>query len=171
MIHTRLHKKKILNLGCGHDKYGTHRIDFKETDATTQIHDLEKPLPFKDNYFDEVKFYNVFEHVKNCELIVNEIYRVLKKGGMLDLRTDNAGFLIFHVKSEHNSYLYVPGYNKHPEDFHRYLFVPSHLKAHLKVFSKIKVTYLLKGNFFKRLILKLLPRPLGYEQIRVRAIK
>ena len=164
---------KVLNLGCGKDNYGTHRIDFQKSSQANIIHDLSNPLPFSDNYFDEVRIYRTFEHLRNCGLIVDEIYRVLKKGGHFDLITDNAGYIVFHTKSEHNSYLFVKGYNKHPKDIHRYLFVPSHLKAHFNKFRNLRTSYLIRNNKkgWKLWLLKWLPFHLGWEEIRLRGKK
>lgn len=40
-------------------------------------------LPLKDEYFDAVICTDIFEHVKNEDLLVNEVARILKPGGML----------------------------------------------------------------------------------------
>lgn len=50
-------------------------------------------LPFKDNTFDVVITNHVIEHVPNQQLHVNEIYRVLKKGGIVYLATPNKFWL------------------------------------------------------------------------------
>lgn len=51
-------------------------------------------LPFKDNYFDIVISNYVLEHVKDQKEHINEIYRVLKKGGICYLTTPNKFWLI-----------------------------------------------------------------------------
>lgn len=162
-------EEKILNLGCGNDIYGTDRLDFKETDSTTLVHDLEKPLPFLSNTFDEIRAWRILEHIKNVGNFVDECYRVLKLNGKLDMITDNAGYIIFHVKSEHNAYLNHKEYKKADDDFHRYLFVPSHLKAHFRRFKNINVSYEIRDNKkgWKKWLLKLLPYKLGYEELRL----
>lgn len=167
-------EKRILNLGCGPDMYGTDRLDFVKTPATTLVHDLTKPLPFPDETFDEIRAYGIFEHLKNCGNFVDEVFRVLKKGGKIDLVTTNAGYLVYHVLHDHNAYLEKESYAKtrHPDDFHRHMFVPSHLKAWFKDFSKIEF-YRTGRNVkgFKTFILKLLPFNMGYEGIGVIATK
>ena len=42
---------KILNLGCGNDRYGIHRIDFFKNEATTEVADLSGRLPYKRKLF------------------------------------------------------------------------------------------------------------------------
>jgi SAM-dependent methyltransferase len=44
-------------------------------------------LPFKDNYFDLVVSFEVFEHVFNLEDILTELRRVIKPGGKLYFTT------------------------------------------------------------------------------------
>ena len=49
------------------------REKFTKLDANT--------LPFKDNFFDEIYCYEVLEHVKNLDKVLDEIKRVLKNKG------------------------------------------------------------------------------------------
>jgi len=104
--------KRILNLGCGKDTYGTDRIDMFKTPATTKVCDFNKKLPYKDETFDEVYCKSVIEHVKNLDLFEREIYRVLKLGGHLYIRTDFAGYLpMFMFKSHEHNKILEPQYN------------------------------------------------------------
>jgi ubiquinone/menaquinone biosynthesis C-methylase UbiE len=164
--------KRILNVGCGNDLYGTDRIDMSQTKATTQVCNLEQKLPFKDQTFDEIRCYYVLEHLKNIGHFIEECYRVLKKGGILDLQTDNAGYLIFHIKTEHNKMMERKEYIKHPDDHHYHLFVPSHLKYLMKDFSKVTISYpKIKRKSWKNLLLGFLPLHMGDEGIRAIAVK
>ena len=47
------------------------------------------PLPYPDNHFDSIVSFQVIEHIKNDELFLSEIYRVLKPGGTALLTTPN----------------------------------------------------------------------------------
>ena len=78
---------KRLNLGCGRDiKEGWMNLDFYKYDGVDIVFDLDKlPLPFVDNSFDYILCKDVLEHVNFLPLI-NEIYRILKIGGFLEIR-------------------------------------------------------------------------------------
>jgi len=175
--------KRILNLGCGNDNYGTHRIDIFKTSATTEIGDLNKKLPYPGNYFDEVYCKSVLEHIKNLGNFSDEVYRVLKKGGKLRLRTDNAGFLLVHLSKnhEHNkAYERLFEFNpfghkqkdKSIEDHHYALFVPSHLRHLFGKFRNHRFSYFYGGsNKLKRFIYKILPKHTGACHIEMTAYK
>ncbi len=67
--------------------------------------DLEKDkFPFKDNFFDVVICNQVFEHLKNIYQPIDEIHRVLKKGGYLIFSVPNLSsfhnrlFLLFGLQ-------------------------------------------------------------------------
>lgn len=77
---------KKLNLGCGEDiRDGWENYDkFPVNDKIKEI-DLEKlPLPFPDNYADEIVLNHVFEHLNiNRYMFMRELSRILKKNGKL----------------------------------------------------------------------------------------
>ncbi len=166
--------KKILNVGCGNSFEGTDRIDFMKTPATTKICDIEEDgLPYKDNTFDEIICYRILEHIRNMKSLMNECFRVLKKGGKISLQTDNAGYIILYIKSEHNAYIENKA-EHHKDDHHYHLFVPSHLRYLFERagFHDIKISYVsVQRNPLKKLFLTSLPFNMGKEEIRVEAIK
>lgn len=53
------------------------------------VHDLNKPLPFEDNYFDKIFASLTVFYIKNLRQLFAENYRVLKPGGQFS-------FSIFH---------------------------------------------------------------------------
>lgn len=169
---------KILNLGCGNDFYGTDRIDLYETPATTLVMNIdEEKLPFQNNYFNEIKMEQILEHLKNIGFVIDECFRVLKKGGKIWMRTDCANYIFFYINREHNKMLKTC-YNlnsfkhKQNEDSHYHLFVKSHLEKLFKDFSKVEVKYYWGGrNWLVYLIKRVLPFKLGASQIEVFAIK
>lgn len=127
-------KKRILNIGCGNDTYGTDFVDvYPERPEVKKVQIDEEKLPYKDNTFDEVRMNYVFEHLRNPKFVLEEIYRVLKKGGKLHLETDNAGW--FHFHNEKGWGEHYGGYNfeEHgDDDMHYGLFTTHHLENHLK---------------------------------------
>lgn len=87
---------KVLNIGCGLDKYAEKRLDTKlsrEWDVVgldklklkdvDVIHDLnDLPLPFKDGEFDMVYSAHVIEHINDVDALIIEIHRILKSNGI-----------------------------------------------------------------------------------------
>ena len=90
--------EKILDAGAGSQNYRIffrhcryEATDFCEVnklyenqDSLSFICDLQK-IPKKDNTYDAILNIQVLEHVKNPQKVVNEFYRILKKGGKLFL--------------------------------------------------------------------------------------
>lgn len=80
--------KKVLEIGAGYyPKPGATVTLDKCTDARVDIfRDFAKRgIPFADNTFDEVRAYDVIEHIElytDFVFTMNEIYRVLKPGGL-----------------------------------------------------------------------------------------
>jgi len=82
-------KKFVLNIGAGATttRYANciefeHKI-FRNTDVVGDAH----CLPFRDEIFDCVFGFNVFEHLENPRRAAAEILRVLKRGGSLFIHT------------------------------------------------------------------------------------
>lgn len=166
---------RILNLGAGNDTYGTDRIDFVKTPATTDVLPFgfdRSELPYENHTFEEVYCKSVLEHVKNLEFFVNEIHRVLKKNGRLYVLTDYAGYLPMYLfkSHEHNKlmkYDYISS-----EDHHYHLFVESHLRLLFKDFRDLKVSYILGGrNKLNKFLLSLLPAHMGCLHIVIEGRK
>lgn len=124
--------KKILNVGCGDDVYGTERIDLYPSKTTTRVYDVEKGLPYEDESFDEVYSRCLFEHLRNPGCVLSEMNRVCKKDGKVIIITDNAGYWRFHISyaGPHHGGYYEPTREK---DRHYALFTEEHLKNHIKV--------------------------------------
>lgn len=165
-------EKKILNVGCGGQTYGTHRVDFFNTKTSTEVANLEKELPYKDDMFDEVYCKSVLEHIKNIGLLISEMRRVLKPGGKIWLRTDYAGYLPMYLFKTHEHNTLVDNKYDFPEDHHYHLFVDSHIKYLFKDFKNLKISHFYGGrNKFIRFILKSLPFKLGVLHIELTAEK
>lgn len=124
--------KVVLNLGCGEQTYGDVRLDLYRGKANI-IADAEKPIPFRDNSFDEVYSSHFFEHLRNPSVALNEMVRVLKRGGKLVLITDNAAYIPFHLHPRFGSGFHDwNGYRGiSPIDRYFALYTPEHLKNHL----------------------------------------
>ena len=86
---------KTLDIGCGskpfldlfHNKDEYIGVDFSEDSKANIIHDLNKNLPFNDNYFDLIIFSETLEHLEKPYKILEDCERVLKDKGILFLST------------------------------------------------------------------------------------
>jgi predicted SAM-dependent methyltransferase len=156
---------RTLNLGCGSSTYGTDRVDFKKTSTTTSIWDLELGIPFDDGTFDEVYSRNLLEHLSNVGFHLTECYRVLKKGGVVDITTDNASCWRFYIFGTHTG-----RYEKlHPGDRHFSVFTMNHLFNHFEKagFRNIHIHYVKTDTLGKWLDFVSFQKP----RIRVEAMK
>lgn len=82
-------KKVVLNLGCGKVRIpksiGVDQV--KIDDYVDIVHNLDVvPYPFENNSVDEIHFYHVLEHLHDPIRKLEEIYRILKPGGVLYMR-------------------------------------------------------------------------------------
>ena len=80
---------KSLDLGCGKRKYsGAIGLDINPLNDADVISDLDYLVyPFKSEIFDIVICENVLEHLKEPLHAMEEIYRILKPGGIVKILT------------------------------------------------------------------------------------
>lgn len=98
----------LLDMGSGHGhvlmlakergieaygvEYSQSRVDLSlEKELKVTQHDLCQPLPFPDNHFGMIYCGQVIEHVppNGQEMMIREAYRVLKPGGVFQIRSPN----------------------------------------------------------------------------------
>src|SRR5689334_19666962 len=75
----------ILELGCGPSPTIKNAItvDMLDIEGVDIVCDLDKGFPFlADNSIDEIHSFHFLEHVKDVNVMMAEIYRVLKPGGI-----------------------------------------------------------------------------------------
>jgi predicted SAM-dependent methyltransferase len=80
-----LHRREILNLGCGL-KHLPEAVNLDITPDTNPdvVHDLNKlPWPFADNRFREVQAFDVIEHLDDFLATMEEIHRVCLDGAVV----------------------------------------------------------------------------------------
>ncbi len=104
----KLKPGKLLELGIGNGRmleqaqllgYEVQGVDIdenflsisKKKGFNVKKLDLNNSLPFKDGSFDYVMSFEVLEHIPNFKKTIQEINRVLKKGGKAILSTPNCG--------------------------------------------------------------------------------
>jgi predicted SAM-dependent methyltransferase len=79
-----------LNLGCGQDirpvADGWVNVDMFPGPGVNMVMDISKPLPFETGSADHVRVSHILEHILAWESTLEEIYRVLKPGGTVEVR-------------------------------------------------------------------------------------
>ena len=82
-----------LNLACGSDiRPSTPEVEWINLDLTLLpgvdlAHDLRKfPWPFPDHTFDRIIAYDIIEHLPDTVATMEELWRVLKPGGIVEFR-------------------------------------------------------------------------------------
>ena len=74
-----------LNLGCGRDKKEDYiNIDSNPKVKPDRIMEIP-PLDFEDNSIEEIRAHHFLEHIKDIVELMNECWRVLKPGGIMDI--------------------------------------------------------------------------------------
>ena len=92
-------EKVILNAGCGrtaeleksekaHPDIKYVYLDIRDNVGADVVHDLNAlPLPFADNYFDEIILSHIIEHLNDAYLFLEEVHRILKPNGIVRIVT------------------------------------------------------------------------------------
>ena len=170
---------RILNIGCGKDKYGTDFVDVYPSRPEVLKFDADVDrLPYDDNTFEMVYSGNMFEHLTTPSNFFKEVYRVLQPHGELELITDNASFILYAL----NHHRYEPSKEN---DNHYFLFTEHHLKNWCKKFgfvcvftsyerAPIDTDFSHLGVIFRfprGCLMRLLPEELGAGHIRLIAYK
>ena len=76
------------------------RVDINEKSGPDIIADLNKPLPFSDNFSDTIFLFNVIYILESPTAVLKEIHRVLKRGGKLFMTSP----FIFNEAKEPSDY-------------------------------------------------------------------
>lgn len=114
---------KKLNVGCGSDiREGWSNLDTHKTHGANVVFDLNniykgKKMPFKDNTFDYILARAVLHIFMNPVPILNELVRICKKGGEIEIKTplSNLNFSIYGKRGYTQSML--RGYASKTKDY------------------------------------------------------
>ena len=117
-----------LDLGSGGRRFpGFITLDKDPKVNPDCVHDIEKKLPFSDNYFAEVRAHHILEHIHTeyKTFVMHEIWRVLRNGGIADIELptfphpeavqDPTHYSLWH----RNSFMYYERGNKFRDAFAR----------------------------------------------------
>lgn len=93
---------RTLNLGCGRDRWGTDRLDWKDYNGdakSIKIFDLnsKKRLPYPDGVFSEIRFHALIQALLYPQEILEECNRVLEPGGRLDLTFLDCEWILYFI--------------------------------------------------------------------------
>ncbi len=84
-----------LDLGCGLRKTeGFVGVDIHDWEGVDVVADLTRRFPFPDSSVDEIKAYNIIEHLPDRIHTMNEMWRICKPGAIVDIlvpSTDGRG--------------------------------------------------------------------------------
>lgn len=82
-----------LNLGSS-DRHFDDFVNVDLAEPCDVIADLSKPWPWSESTIDEIRAFDIIEHLPDKLLTMNEAWRVLKPGGLFDIivpTTDGRG--------------------------------------------------------------------------------
>lgn len=103
----------ILDVGCGDGffldmakgfGFNTFGVELCISDfdmCKKRGHNVSKILDYKNCFFDVVTMWDVFEHIPDPYVYLNNVFKVLKKDGLLFIQTPNVGSLAARVLHEH----------------------------------------------------------------------
>ncbi|MCX6813412.1 MAG: methyltransferase domain-containing protein [Candidatus Azambacteria bacterium] len=150
------------------------RVDINKKTEPDIVADLNKPLPFSDNFADTVFLFNVIYILESPNATLKEIYRILKPGGKLFLTSP----FIFNEAKEPADYwrLTSEALEKLLEEsgFNNFFIEPIgerfsaavYLISPFLFFWPVKFAFYCLALLFDKLILKKLklkqPSPIGY---------
>ena len=99
---------KVVDLGCGNNKVvGAIGVDNVLLDGVDIVHDLSVfPYPFSDNSLDTVYCRHVLEHFESevRNKVIAEIGRILKPGGLVEIRVPHAFSVAAMADPTHKTY-------------------------------------------------------------------
>jgi len=159
--------KKALDVGCreGYQSklleergYKVTSIDIEKKYEKCRIVDVNKKLPFKDNYFDLIWCSEVIEHLKDPVKSVEEFRRIVKPSGVMIMTTPNSYCFLFRFLSllgltpekiqnkDHKHFFNIQDINKifsNPEivGFFPYFLIKLKIKSHV---SSLSPTFVIK---------------------------
>jgi SAM-dependent methyltransferase len=155
---------RILDLGCGKKKRrGALGVDFNAKTDADVIHDLNMfPYPLEDAAFEEIYLDNTLEHLNDVIRVMEEVYRLLKPGGLVKVIVPYFRSPWASIDPTHrhfftvNSFVY---FDPDDEICRRYEYTSARFKVERLVFNED-----LANRWTKRLMLKLANRwPSRYE--------
>lgn len=144
---------KILDLGCGSVKHIIPNaevigLDFYNNKNANVVWDLEEcdlGLPFKDNSFDGVIATHVLEHIKNLLPLIDELWRITKPNGIIDIEVPYFASSLAHSSIDHVRFFSYTSFDPYKKEF-------SSKYQNSKTCFEVKASYHFSGHFGLRTI-------------------
>jgi SAM-dependent methyltransferase len=139
------------NFGCG--RYileGYINTDNNPNSSADLFHDLTSfPYPFDSNYFDEIVFHHVLEHLPDVFKVLDEVYRISKNNSIIKIYVPHFSCNWFHPghKTAFSSNLFN-FFDHSKDDTHREVYGCSDFRV-----MSIRVKYMTRYNEKNILIL------------------
>jgi SAM-dependent methyltransferase len=96
----------ILDIGCGAEKIpGAVGLDISADTAADIVHDLDVfPYPIEDSSFDQILLQDVIEHVQHPIRVFEELHRIARPAGRVQLRTPHFSSVLAYGDPTHRHY-------------------------------------------------------------------
>lgn len=133
-------------------KKGRFKMAVVEKGGTYVQADIKK-MPFPDNYADYVELFNTIEHFPHYHVLeyMKEIYRVMKKDGMLRIMTNSfSGICAQWLQLMTDTNLNIDQYNDMAEVFYGNQYGDSEGEVHRCPFTPQYMNYILTNTGFKK---------------------
>jgi predicted SAM-dependent methyltransferase len=146
--------KLMLNLGSGSKPISSYiNIDSRAECDPDIVCDIRR-LPYNEESVDRILASDILEHVGRLEIeaVLKEWYRVLKKGGLLIIKTPNVDTIIEAYQMQRIPFeefiRKMYGGQEYPGNYHYVGFKPSHLASVLEIigFKILKIENILGGD-------------------------
>jgi SAM-dependent methyltransferase len=99
----------VIDVGCGNAKYpGATGVDISPESQADLIVDLnEIPYPIESDSFDQILCQDVLEHLRYPLNVMNELHRIGRPGGRLQIRTPHYSSVLAYGDPTHEHYFSV----------------------------------------------------------------
>jgi len=158
--------KLTLNVGCGErtfkeypEGYKCINYDERKLDGVDEVGDV-RDLPFPDEHFDYILASDIIEHfpVSETEDLLKEWRRVLKRSGIIEIKTPNMLWFVEHYAKYRDAKFasfHIFGGQDYPGNFHYVMFDRIWLNNIINRCGFFEVGYEEEGSNFVMKIMKM----------------
>lgn len=91
---------KVLHIGAGRGGFGT-TLDISPAVNPHILADLSEPLPIPDDSYDAVYAFSILEHITNLVPLIEELHRIVRRGGFLAILVPHFSAAALYVDPTH----------------------------------------------------------------------